>query len=103
MLHIDRGVRGHGKGDCPFFMSNNTNSDLLFLILSTLLLQNRIVDHLIRQIYNRGRMQPPSLEKRCLLRTEILQEIAAGAANHGLKTVDEAAAEDEATGAIPAL
>ena len=36
----------------------------------------------------------------------ILQEIAAiaaGAENHGLKTVDEAAAEDEAAGATPAL
>ena len=55
---------------------------------------------------NRGSMQPPSLEKRCLLRTEILQEIAAiaaGAENHGLKTVNEAAAQDEATGATFAL
>ena len=55
------------------------------------------------QSKNRGSMQPPSLEKRCLLRTEILQEIATEAQNHGLKTVDEAAAEDEATGFIPAL
>ena len=38
-----------------------------------------------------------------LLRTEILQEISAGAENHGLKTVDEAAAQDEATGATLAL
>ena len=48
-------------------------------------------------------MKPPSLEKRCLLRTEILQEIATGAENHGLETVDEAAAEDEAAGFTPAL
>ena len=48
-------------------------------------------------------MKPPSLEKRCLLRTEILQEIATGAVNHGLKTVDEAAAEDKAAGFTPAL
>ena len=52
---------------------------------------------------NRGSMQPPSLEKRALLRTEILQEISAGAENHGLKTVNEAAAQDEATGATFAL
>ena len=32
------------------------------------------------QSEGRGQMQPPSLEKRCLLRTEILQEIAAIAA-----------------------
>ena len=55
------------------------------------------------QSKNRGSMQPPSLEKRCLLRTEILQEIATGAKNHGLKTADEAAAEDEAAGFTPAL
>ena len=58
------------------------------------------------QSKNRGSMQPPSLEKRALLRTEILQEIAAiaaGAENHGLKTVDEAAAEDEAAGVTPEL
>ena len=40
---------------------------------------------------------------RCLLGTEILQEIATGAKNHGLKTADEAAAEDEAAGFTPAL
>ena len=60
----------------------------------------------IVQSEGRGQMQPPSLEKRCLLRTEILQEIAAiaaGAENYGLKTVDEAAAEDEAAGVTPAL
>ena len=48
-------------------------------------------------------MQPPSLEKRVLLRSEILQEITTAAENLGLQTVDEAAAEDEATGFIPAL
>ena len=55
------------------------------------------------QSKNRGSMQPPSLEKRVLLRSEILQEITTAAENLGLQTVDEAAAEDEATGFIPAL
>ena len=41
------------------------------------------------------RMGPESLEKRCLFRSEVLQEIAecagqAQASNHGLQTVDEA-------------
>ena len=51
-------------------------------------------------------MKPLSLEKRCLLRTEILQEIAAiaaGTENHRLKTVNKAAAEDEAAGVTPEL
>ena len=46
------------------------------------------------QSKNRARMNPESLEKRCLFRSEILQDIAsfAGAANnYGLQTVDEAA------------
>ena len=55
------------------------------------------------QSKNRGSMQPPSLEKRALLRTEILQEITTAAENHGLQTVDEAAAEDEAAGFTPVL
>ena len=47
----------------------------------------------------RGSMQPKSAERRCLFRAEVLQEIADNAArvtNDGLKTVDEAAAEDGA-------
>ena len=44
-----------------------------------------------------GSMQPQYVETRCLFRAELLQEIAesAGKVNHGLKTVDEAAAEDD--------
>ena len=45
------------------------------------------------QTKNRGSMQPGSLEKRCLFRSEGLQEIAEcadEASNHGLQTVDEA-------------
>ena len=45
------------------------------------------------QTKNRGSMQPGSLEKRCLFRSEVLQEIAEcadEASNHGLQTVDEA-------------
>ena len=47
------------------------------------------------QSKNRGSMAPESLEKRCLFRSEVLQEIAecagqAQASNHGLQTVDEA-------------
>jgi len=45
------------------------------------------------QSKNRGSMGPASLEKRCLFRSEVLQEIAecAGeASNRGLQTVDEA-------------
>ena len=42
-------------------------------------------------------MQPKSVEKRCLFRAELLKEIAecANGVNHGLKTADEVAAEDE--------
>ena len=49
------------------------------------------------QSKNKGRMQPKSVEKRCLFRAELLKEIAecANGVNHGLKTVDEVAAEDE--------
>ena len=53
---------------------------------------------------NRGRMQPKSAEKRCLFKAEVLQEIAeyaGNATNNGLKTVDEAAAMDEAEMATP--
>ena len=49
-------------------------------------------------------MQPESLEKRCLFRAEVLQDIAESAgkaANHGLKTVDEAGEADEAAEATP--
>ena len=54
-----------------------------------------LVDYV--QSKDRGSMQPKSVEKRCLFQAELLQEIAesAGKANHGLKTVDEAAAEDD--------
>ena len=53
-----------------------------------------LVDYV--QSKDRGRMQPKSVERRCLFRAELLQEIAESAskANHGLKTVDEAATED---------
>ena len=53
-----------------------------------------LVDYV--QSKDRGRMQPKSVERRCLFRAELLQEIAesAGKANHRLKTVDEAAAEN---------
>ena len=46
------------------------------------------------QSNNRGSMQPESAEKRCLVRSEILQAIAESAdgVNHGLQTADEAAA-----------
>ena len=56
------------------------------------------------QSKTKGKMRPKSVEKRCLFRAELLQEIAENAANianHGLKTVDEAAAEDEAAEATP--
>ena len=46
------------------------------------------------QSKNRGSMQPDSLGKRCLFRSEILQDIASFAGkenNHGLLTVDDAA------------
>ena len=45
-----------------------------------------------------GRMRPESVEKQCLVQTEMLQEIAecANGVNHGLQTVNKAAAEDEA-------
>ena len=54
-----------------------------------------LVDYV--QSKDQGRMQPQFAEKRCLFQAELLQEIAesAGKANHGLKTVDEAAAEDD--------
>ena len=58
----------------------------------------------IVQSNNRGKMQPKSAEKRCLFRAEVLQEIAeyaGNATNDGLKTVDEAAAVDEAEMATP--
>ena len=48
------------------------------------------------QSKNKGKMQPKSLEKRCLFRAEVLQDIAESAGNDGLRTVDEAAAEDDA-------
>ena len=53
------------------------------------------------QSKNRESMQPQSMEKRCLFRAEVLQEIAvlSNANNRGLQTVDEAAAADEAAGA----
>ena len=43
------------------------------------------------QSKNRGSMQPSSLEKRCIFRSELLQEIAecAEASNHGLMTINE--------------
>ena len=53
---------------------------------------------------NRGRMQPKSVENWCLFKAEVLQEIAeyaGNATNNGLKTVDEAAAMDEAKMATP--
>ena len=56
------------------------------------------------QFDHRGRMQPKSAEKRCLFKAEVLQEIAEYAGNttnDGLKTVDEAAAMDEAEMATP--
>ena len=53
------------------------------------------------QSKNRENMKPESMEKRCLFRLEVLQEIAvfSNADNHGLQTVDEAAEADEATAA----
>jgi len=53
-----------------------------------------VVDNI--QSKNRGRMQPKSVEKRCLFRSEVMQEIAewANGVNQGLQTVNEAAAED---------
>ena len=56
------------------------------------------------QSNNRGRMQPKSAEKRYLFKAEVLQKIAEYAGNttnDGLKTVDEAAAMDEAEVATP--
>ena len=53
------------------------------------------------QSKSKGQMQPKSLEKRCLFRAEVLQDIAESAGNDGLKTVDEAATEDEAAEATP--
>ena len=49
-------------------------------------------------------MQPKYVEKRRLFRADVLQDTMKGAgnaSNHGLKTVDEAAAEDEVTEATP--
>ena len=49
-------------------------------------------------------MQSKSAEKRCLFKADVLQEIAeyaGNATNNGLKTVDEAAAMDEAEMATP--
>ena len=48
------------------------------------------------QTTNRGRLGPDSMEKRCLFRAEVLQEIAVlgDPNNHGLQTVDEAAEAD---------
>ena len=46
------------------------------------------------QSKNRGSKQPRSVEKQCLFQAEVLQDIvesAGEAANHGLKTADEAA------------
>ena len=56
----------------------------------------------IIQSKNRGEMQPKSVEKRCLFRSEVMQEIAewANGVNQGLQTVDEAAAEDEAAACL---
>ena len=50
------------------------------------------------QSKNQGRMRPKSVEKRSAFWTELLQEIAecANGVKHGLQTVDEATAEDEA-------
>ena len=47
------------------------------------------------QSNKRGSMWPGFAEKRCLMRSEILQDIAesADSINHGLQTVDVAAAE----------
>ena len=56
------------------------------------------------QSNNWGRMQPKSAEKRCLFKAGMLQEIAeyaGNATNDRLKTVDEAAAMDEAEMAPP--
>ena len=52
---------------------------------------------------NRGSINPGSLEKRCLFRSEILQEIETEANNQGLYTVDEVAAADELEGTTPTL
>ena len=59
-----------------------------------------VVDNI--QSKNRGKVQPKSVEKRCLFRSEVMQEIAewANGVNQGLQTVDEAAAEDEAAACL---
>ena len=51
---------------------------------------------------NRGRIQPESLEKRCLFRVEVLQDIAesADSVNHGLQTVDEVGGDGRGSGAL---
>ena len=62
-----------------------------------------LVDNI--QSKNRGKIQPESLEKRCLFRAEVLQEIAetaGNAGNHSLQTVDEAATTVEVAEATPA-
>ena len=51
------------------------------------------------QTKNKGPLQPKSMEKRCLFRAEVHQDIAECAGNmgnNGLMTVDEAPAEGEA-------
>ena len=50
------------------------------------------------QSKRKGSMRPESVKERCLLRTELLQEIAecANSVNNGLQTVNEATTEDEA-------
>ena len=54
------------------------------------------------QINNRGRIQPESLEKRCLFRAEVLQDIteSADSVNHGLQTVDEVGGDGRGSGAL---
>ena len=51
-----------------------------------------VVDNI--QSKSRGKLRPDSVEKRCLFRSEAMQEIAewANGVNQGLQTVDEAAA-----------
>ena len=55
-----------------------------------------IVDNV--QSKKKGNMQPKSVDKWCLFRTELLQEIVecANSVNKGLQTVGEATAEDKA-------
>ena len=54
------------------------------------------------QSNNRGRIQPESLEKRCLFRAKVLQDIVDSAdnVNHGLQTVDEVGGNDRGSGAL---